>query len=748
MRDFNFNGYGFLPFAKRDKGERELSLKDQLVERLDRRFKEHQASLRFITVGSLAMALSACKNDSLVQGSDGDDTFGNTAASEIFKGRLGNDVYSYLMSGTDEITDTGGNDELRVSVVDAEGVSVQTSFKRVGDDLVVTQSGEGNSVTVVGAFDGATELEQVTLVYEDGSRPDNVFHLVGDDEEISETQTNMFVGTDAGEDTGEVQGLSGWFFGAGGNDTITIESGNNTIHGGAGNDVITLGDGDDKVYAGDGDDVINAGLGANEVFGQAGNDIILAAGGDDKIVGGTGDDILAGGEGFDEFVFNTNDGKDVIGVLSSVPLYGINVIKSYPHDTAAFTQGLIYLDGHIYEGTGQRGASSLRKVDLESGEVLQQSNLDAQYFGEGITVFGDKIYQLTWTSGDVFVYDKESFALESTLSISGEGWGLTHDGTHLIMSDGSNTLRYLDPETLEEVKSVTVTDGGVGVDRLNELEFINGEVWANVWKSPTIVRIDPESGVVNSRIDLSEINQQTGMDDVLNGIAYNAATDQVFVTGKNWTELYEIEVDETQVLSAAEQGIYLKDFDVQKDSIDATAFNYLSADDLFNKVTTTQTGSILFSDQGTDVEIVGLDLDEALAMDITLASLTETHMGGGVGQAGTSSWCCTASYKRNEMDIRNVKAFRRWHVKKSRVWQEGYHIWGRIVADKWLMKSQWAAKGTQDLFNLIMHKKVTFRGLLAWVVITPPAMLIGSYIVLAQKLDRLLGRTAVRGITS
>ena len=147
--------------------------------------------------------------------------------------------------------------------------------------------------------------------------------------------------------------------------------------------------------------------------------------------------------------------------------------------------------------------------------MLQQINLDAQYFGEGITVFGDKIYQLTWTSGDVFVYDKESFALQDTLSITGEGWGLTHDGTHLILSDGSNTLRYLDPETLEEVRSVTVTDGGVSVDRLNELEVINGEVWANVWKSPTIVRIDPESGVVNSRIDLSEINQQTGMDEVL-----------------------------------------------------------------------------------------------------------------------------------------------------------------------------------------------------------------------------------------
>ena len=230
-----------MPFGKRDKDERELSLKEKLIERLEQRFKEHQASLRFITVGSLAMALSACKDDALVQGSDGNDVLGNTAEDQIFKGRLGNDVYSYLMSGTDTITDTGGSDELRVSVVDAEGVSVQTSFKRVGDDLVVTQSGEGNSVTVVGAFDGTTALEQVTLVYDDGSRPDNIFHLVGDDEEISETQTNMFVGTDEGEDTGEGHGLSGWVFGAGGDDRIVMETGNNTIHGGTGNDIITLG---------------------------------------------------------------------------------------------------------------------------------------------------------------------------------------------------------------------------------------------------------------------------------------------------------------------------------------------------------------------------------------------------------------------------------------------------------------------------------------------------------------------------
>ena len=159
-------------------------------------------------------------------------------------------------------------------------------------------------------------------------------------------------------------------------------------------------------------------------------------------------------------------------------------------------------------------------------------------------------------------------------------------------------------------------------------------------------------------------------------------------------------------------------------------------------------GSVLFSDQGTEIELSGVSLDDALNMDLVLSAAMETGDDlGALGRNSAASWCCTASYKRGAMALKEVKELRRWHVKQSRVWQEGYHIWGRIVADKWLMKSQWAAKGTQDLFNLIMHKRVTFRGLLAWVVITPPAMLIGSCIVLAKKLDRLLGRTAVRGIT-
>ena len=245
MLDFRARGFGFIPARK---SERELSLQEQLVERLEERFRKHQASLRVLTVSGLAMALSACKDDALVQGSDGNDVLGNTPEDQIFRGRLGNDVYSYLLAGTDRITDTGGTDELRVSVVDAEGVSIQTSFKRVGDDLVVTQSGEGNSVTVEGAFVAGTALEAVTLVYEDGNIVNKEFDLIGSAQDSPEGKQNMFVGTDTADTIESAQ--SGWFFGAGGNDTITIESGSNTIHGGNGDDVITLGAGDDKVYAG------------------------------------------------------------------------------------------------------------------------------------------------------------------------------------------------------------------------------------------------------------------------------------------------------------------------------------------------------------------------------------------------------------------------------------------------------------------------------------------------------------------
>jgi len=227
-----------------------------------------------------------------------------------------------------------------------------------------------------------------------------------------------------------------------------------------------------------------------------------------------------------------------------VPVQKIAVVASYPHDPAAFTQGLVFEDGFLYEGTGRTGQSSLRRVALDSGEVLQRSNLGARYFGEGITILNDRIYQLTWQSHIGFVYAQDSFKQEQTFFLPGEGWGITHDGTYLIVSDGTTNLRFLDPQTFKEVKRVAVTEAGLPLDRLNELEFINGEVWANVWYTDFIVRIDPASGKVIAKLDLSGLYQSRGIDDVLNGIAWDAAGERLFVTGKLWPALYEVRVVE------------------------------------------------------------------------------------------------------------------------------------------------------------------------------------------------------------
>ncbi len=225
-------------------------------------------------------------------------------------------------------------------------------------------------------------------------------------------------------------------------------------------------------------------------------------------------------------------------------IYSYEVLNTYPHDPEAFTQGLIFEDGIFYEGTGLRGGrSSLRKVEVETGEVLQIINLDNPYFGEGITTFGDKIYQLTWQSNIGFVYDKDSFELIKTFEYPTEGWGLTHDGEKLIMSDGTANLYFLDPETLERIGQVEVTDQGMPVRLLNELEYINGEIFANVWQTNFIVRIDPVTGTVLGVIDMSNIlspEDITGPIDVLNGIAYDQAGDRLFVTGKLWPRLFEI----------------------------------------------------------------------------------------------------------------------------------------------------------------------------------------------------------------
>jgi len=232
--------------------------------------------------------------------------------------------------------------------------------------------------------------------------------------------------------------------------------------------------------------------------------------------------------------------------LSKAPVFGYQVVKVYPHDRQAFTQGLQYLDGVLYEGTGQLGQSGIRRVKLETGEVLQQQPLDAKYFGEGITVWGETLIQLTWQSEVGFVYDKKSFKQLKTFTYPGEGWGLTHDGKRLIMSDGNalGALRFLDPKTLKETGRLVVRDGGRPLNHMNELEYVRGEILANIWQTQHIARISPTSGAVTGWIDLGGLldPRDAGGTDVLNGIAYDAAGDRLFVTGKYWPKLFEIKI--------------------------------------------------------------------------------------------------------------------------------------------------------------------------------------------------------------
>jgi glutaminyl-peptide cyclotransferase len=241
-----------------------------------------------------------------------------------------------------------------------------------------------------------------------------------------------------------------------------------------------------------------------------------------------------------------------IGCLPSCPttppvsepeLYTYEIVASYPHDPQAFTQGLAYDMGLLYEGTGIRGASSLRRVNLETGEVVEYVALPPAYFGEGIAVVDNRVLQLTWQSQVGFIYDKATLSVIGQFSYPGEGWGLTYDGRRLIMSDGTATLRFLDPATFAELGRVTVHDRNGFVRYLNELEYINGRVYANVWGSDRIARIDPESGAVVSWIDLTGLlspAMRTGGEDVLNGIAYDSANDRLFVTGKLWPLLFQI----------------------------------------------------------------------------------------------------------------------------------------------------------------------------------------------------------------
>jgi glutaminyl-peptide cyclotransferase len=236
-------------------------------------------------------------------------------------------------------------------------------------------------------------------------------------------------------------------------------------------------------------------------------------------------------------------GASPLTVARRTPVWVADVVRAYPHDTSAYTQGLQWHNGQLFEGTGQVGSSSIRRVVLETGEVVQRRDLAPPHFGEGIVVFGDQLFQLTWQSGVAFVYDARTFAPRGEFRYTGEGWGLTSDGTQLFMSDGTEAIRVLDPETFTVQRVVAVSENGTPVRNLNELEWVKGELWANVWTTDRIARIDPQSGAVVGWIDLAGLlpsSLRHGGEDVLNGIAYDAENDRIFVTGKKWSRLFEI----------------------------------------------------------------------------------------------------------------------------------------------------------------------------------------------------------------
>jgi glutamine cyclotransferase len=227
------------------------------------------------------------------------------------------------------------------------------------------------------------------------------------------------------------------------------------------------------------------------------------------------------------------------------PPYTFRIVTVYPHDPSAFTQGLFFHDGFLYESTGLHGRSSLRKVDLKTGRVLKFRRLPRKYFGEGIALHGKRIFQITWQSKTGFIYDPETFRRIGQFSYEWEGWGITSDGAHLIMSDGTSTLRFLDPQTFRVTRKMDVTDAGKLISGLNELEYVKGEIYANLWNTGYIIRISPETGDIRGWIDLRRLYAELGGSkewDILNGIAYDAENDRLFVTGKFWPKLFEIKI--------------------------------------------------------------------------------------------------------------------------------------------------------------------------------------------------------------
>jgi len=248
-----------------------------------------------------------------------------------------------------------------------------------------------------------------------------------------------------------------------------------------------------------------------------------------------------------------NTPTDVVATIDVPAVMSYEIVNQYPHDPKAFTEGLEYRDGYLYESIGQYGESDVRKTELTTGKVLQSNKMDARYFGEGMTILNGKIYQLTYREGKGFVYDLATLKQVSTFSFhTPEGWGMTNNGTHLIFSDGSNKLYFTDPATGSVVKQLSVTDERGPAYQINELELINGYIYANQWQTDRILKIDTTTGKVVARADLSDLRQRTGIPpisgyegapDVLNGIAYDAASNRIFITGKNWPKLMEVKLD-------------------------------------------------------------------------------------------------------------------------------------------------------------------------------------------------------------
>jgi glutamine cyclotransferase len=240
---------------------------------------------------------------------------------------------------------------------------------------------------------------------------------------------------------------------------------------------------------------------------------------------------------------NTTDEEEGQPMEPNAPVVAVQQVRSYPHDSTAFTQGLVWRNGTLYESTGRYGQSSLRIVELETGRVVQKVDLAQTYFAEGLAAVGDTLYQLTWKEGVAFIYDAAALRPLGQVTYTGEAWGLASDGRRLIVSDGSSYLTFVEPGTFTVDTTIRVTDGGAPVDQLNELEWVRGEVWANVWHTNQIVRIDPATGRVKGRLDLSALLPQVSDPEaVLNGTAYDPQGNRLLVTGKLWPRLYEISI--------------------------------------------------------------------------------------------------------------------------------------------------------------------------------------------------------------